>query len=87
MSDVMIRHCPFCGAAPVFPDSVDVRGTFYECGCDVCCIPTISIQIIDCFEHPRCHVHESWSDERVQYDPKYIEVARQEAICRWNKRV
>jgi hypothetical protein len=81
-----IKPCPFCGAAPVFPDAKDVLGTCYEAGCEECGVPSLSIQIIDCFDHPRDHVHESWNNETMKYGLKYIEVARQEAIDLWNTR-
>jgi len=78
--------CPFCGSAPVFPESKDVYGTCYDAGCDECGIATISIQIIDCFDHPRGHVHNSWDEKEIQYGIEYIEVVRTEAINRWNRR-
>jgi hypothetical protein len=79
--------CPFCGAAPIFPDAKDVFGTCYDAGCEDCGIPELSIQIIDCFDHPRGHVHESWNNKTFQYGVEYIEVARQYAIEQWNSRV
>jgi len=81
-----IKDCPFCGSKPVFPESKEVFGTCYEPGCEDCGIATISIQIIDCFEYPRDHVHESWDNEKIQYGIEYIEVARKLAIEDWNKR-
>jgi len=78
--------CPFCGTIPDFSNSKDTYGTCYDGGCGGCGIATISIQIIDCFEHPRKHVHESWNDTISQYGIKYIEVARQQAIEQWNTR-
>ena len=81
-----LKPCPFCGAAPAFPDAKDVLGTCYDAGCEECGIASISIQIIDCFDHPRDYVHDSWDQDRLQYGVKYIEVARQEAITAWNQR-
>lgn len=81
-----LKPCPFCGTKPMFPMSEDVYGTCYDAGCDVCGIPYISMQIIDCFPHPRGHVHDSWDNEKLQYGKEYIEVARKEAINLWNKR-
>ncbi len=81
-----LEPCPFCGTAPIFPESKDVLGTCYDAGCEGCGIPTISIQIIDCFGHPRSHVHDSWDEGKLQYEIKYIEVARQEAIKAWSNR-
>ena len=78
--------CPFCKSDPVFPDAKDVFGTCYDAGCEDCNIPTISIQIIDCFDYPRDHVHDSWDSDTLQYGIEYIEVARQEAIKQWNTR-
>jgi hypothetical protein len=78
--------CPFCGSEPVFPESKDTYGTCYEAGCEDCGLPTLSIQIIDCFDYPRDHVHYSWNESEIQYGIEYIEVARSEAIERWNKR-
>jgi len=78
--------CPFCGTSPVFPDAKDVYGTCYDAGCEECGIATISLQIIDCFDHPRSHVHDSWNKDTFQYGLEYIEVARQEAISMWNTR-
>jgi len=84
--NLTLKPCPFCGAAPVFPDAKDVYGTCYDAGCEECGIATISLQIIDCFDHPRSHVHDSWDKDKIQYGLEYIEVARQEAIEAWNKR-
>ena len=81
-----ILNCPFCGETPVFPDSIDVIGTCYDCGCENCGIATISLQIIDCFNYPRDHVHESWDDVKMQYAPCYIDIARNEAINLLNSR-
>ena len=81
-----LKVCPFCGAKPVFPDAKDVYGTCYDFGCEECGIPESSIQIIDCFDHPRGHVHDSWDNDTLQYGIKFIEVARQEAIIMWNNR-
>ncbi len=83
---VEVDLCPFCGAYPYFPDAKDVYGTCYDAGCEVCGIATISIQIIDCFDHPREHVHDSWDENTHQYGLKYIEVVRQNAIGQWNAR-
>ena len=84
-NDVLL-HCPFCDSEPVFPSAEDTYGTCYEAGCEGCGIPTLSIQIIDCFDRPRDYVHDSWDADKVQYGIKYIEVARNEAIESWNKR-
>ena len=81
-----ILNCPFCGEEPEFPDASEVYGTCYDAGCDNCGIPSISLQIIDCFDHPRDHVHAAWDENIMQYDIKHIEVARQEAIRAWNTR-
>lgn len=82
--------CPFCGSEPDFPLVDDVYGTCYDAGCNDCGIATISIQIIDCFDYGespnREDVHNSWDDENVKYGDKFIEVARDEAIERWNTR-
>jgi hypothetical protein len=83
---VVMLPCPFCGGEPVFPESKDTYGTCYEAGCEDCGLPALSIQIIDCFDYPRDHVHDSWSESEIQYGIEYIEVARNEAIERWNKR-
>jgi hypothetical protein len=85
-TDRELLPCPFCGNAPIFPDAKDVYGTCYEAECEGCGIPSILIQIIDCFDHPRDYVHNSWNSETMQYGLEYIEVARQEAIARWNTR-
>jgi len=82
-----LKRCPFCGSKPVFPESKEVYGTCYEAGCEDCGLPTLSIQIIDCFEHPRGYVHDSWDDKESQYGVEFIEVARKEAIEDWNKRI
>ena len=83
--------CPFCGSNPIFPESKDVFGTCYEAGCEDCCIPHISIQIIDCFDYGespnRSDVHDSWDQKNIKYGDKFIEVARSEAIDDWNSRV
>jgi hypothetical protein len=81
-----VMPCPFCGNTPIFTDAKDVFGTCYEAGCEECGIPSISIQIIDCFDRPRDDVHDSWDNETMQYGLEYIEVAREEAIERWNTR-
>lgn len=81
-----VMPCPFCGNTPIFPDAKDVFGTCYEAGCEECGIPSVSIQIIDCFDYPRDHVHDSWDNETMQYGLEYIDVARREAIERWNTR-
>lgn len=81
-----LKPCPFCGTAPVFPDAKDTYGTCYEAGCEDCGIPQIAIQIIDCFDHPRDHVHDSYDESKHQYAVEYIEVARQQAINDWNTR-
>lgn len=86
MKDVELKLCPFCGSEPVFPLASNTYGTCYDAGCEDCGLPNISIQIIDCFDYPRDHVHDSWSEDRVQYGVEYIEVARNEAIKDWNKR-
>ncbi len=78
--------CPFCGSRPVFPEAKYVFGTFYEGGCEDCGIPTISIQIIDCFDYPRDKIHDSWNEETFQYGVEYIEVARMRALAAWNNR-
>ena len=80
------KKCPFCGEDPVFPKAKDVYGTCYDGGCESCGIPEISIQIIDCFDHPREHVHKSWDDEKHQYSIEYIEVARIIVINLWEQR-
>ncbi len=82
-----IMPCPFCGNAPVFPDAKDVTGTCYEAGCEECGIASILIQIIECFDYPRDQVQDSWNNETMRYGLEYIEVARSEAIERWNTRV
>lgn len=84
MSEIL--PCPFCGSKPDFPEAKDVLGTCYDAGCTDCGIPQISLQIIDCFDHPRGHVHDSWNQEEVKYGLEYVEVARSEAIKDWNKR-
>lgn len=81
-----IETCPFCKSTPVFPEAKDVFGTFYDAGCEECGIATLSLQIIDCFDRPRDHVHDSWDDNKIQYGIKYIEVARKQAIEQWNTR-
>ena len=81
-----LRECPFCGSDPVFPDSKDVRGTCYDAGCEECGVAKISIQIIDCFDYPRDHVHDSWDNEKTCYAQEYIEEARRQAIAAWNRR-
>lgn len=82
-----IKPCPFCGSKPDFPEAKDVFGTCYDFGCDNCGMALSSIQIIDCFDHPREHVHDSWNEEKLQYGIEYIEVARNNAIEMWNQRV
>lgn len=84
--ELELKLCPFCGVAPVFPEAKDVYGTCYDAGCEKCGIATISIQIIDCFDRPRSHVHDSWDNKELQYGAEYIEVARQEAFQLWNSR-
>lgn len=84
--ELKLARCPFCGSDPEFPESKDVLGTCYDAGCVDCGIATISIQIIDCFDRPRDHVHDSWDDIKLQYGIGYIEIARAEAINRWNER-
>lgn len=81
--------CPFCGTEPEFPDAKSVFGTFYEAGCEDCCIAQISIQITDCFDsyEDKEPVYDSWNDETNQYAERYIEVARKDAIELWNTRV
>ena len=81
-----IKPCAHCGRKAEFPEAKDVYGTCYEVWCRGCGVPSIDIQIIDCFDYPRDHVHESWSEENIQYGIEYIEVARQEAIKDWNMR-
>jgi len=81
-----LKPCPFCGDAPVFPESKDVVGTCYDCGCEGCGMASLSLQIIDCFDHPRDHVRASWNNDNYTYGVEYIEVARQQAIEDWNRR-
>lgn len=79
--------CPFCGSAPVFPDAKDVLGTCYEAGCEDCGMARADLQIIDCFDYPeRSPVNESWDNNPPRYGLEYVEIARQEAINRWNER-
>ena len=85
-NDRVIKPCPFCGSIPVFPEAKDVYGTCYDAGCEDCGVATISLQIIDCFDRPRDHVHDAWNEKESKYANKYIEVARQEAVAMWNKR-
>ena len=86
-----LKSCPFCGEKPVFPTPDQVIGTFYEAGCEGCGIPTISIQVIDCFDYEnpptRAVVHEAWDQENKSYAEEYINLARREAIKMWNKRI
>lgn len=82
-----LKNCPFCGSKPEFPEAKEVIGTCYEAGCNACGIPTISIQIIDCFDCPRDRIYDSWDNVNHKYGVEYIEVARQEAINDWNDRV
>ena len=86
MTNQELLPCPFCGDKPVFPEAKDVFGTCYDCGCDDCGLATMSIQIIDCFDHPRDHVHDSWSEHNIQYGIEFIEVVRNEALAVWNTR-
>ena len=79
--------CPFCGSEPNFPDSKDVYGTCYDAGCEDCGVAYISLQIIDCFDSPRDHVHDAWDDKESKYSDEVIEVARQQAMRLWNSRV
>lgn len=86
-----ILLCPFCGKAPVFPESKDVFGTCYDAGCNECGIATISMQIIDCFDYGEGHpnredAHNSWDQDNIKYSEEIIEVARSEAISDWNHR-
>ena len=81
-----VMPCPFCGNTPIFPDAKDVFGTCYEAGCEECGMPSFTIQIIVCFDYPRDHVHDSWDNETMQYGLEYSEVARREALDRWNTR-
>lgn len=81
-----LKPCPFCGAKPDFPEAKDVYGTCYDFGCRNCGMVDLSWQIIDCFEHPRDEVHESWDDEKIQYGYQYIEEVRSQAIAAWNQR-
>ena len=82
--------CPFCGAAPIFPEVKDVYGTCYEGGCEECGIATISIQIIDCFDYTqsptRAEVSYSWDQKNVKYGDEFIQFARKEALRQWNTR-
>ena len=88
MTDLM--SCPFCGSPPVFPESKEVYGTCYDAGCEDCGLPTISIQIIDCFDYGespnRQDVHNSWDEVNSQYGVQYVDVARNEAVNMWNRR-
>ena len=90
MSKQDLNPCPFCGAQPVFPEVKDVFGTCYEAGCEDCQIATMSMQIIDSFDHEqsptRAEVHESWCEESIQYGAAFIAIVRQEAITEWNDR-
>lgn len=81
-----LKDCPFCGKPPVFPEAKDVIGTWYEAGCEECGLATIGIQIIDCFDRPRDHVHDSWDAEELKYGIKYVSAVRAIAIARWNRR-
>lgn len=81
-----ILPCPFCGSKPDFPEAKDVYGTYYEYGCNDCCLATDSLSIIDCFDRPRDHVHDAWNGDTHQYGLEYIEVARKQAIEGWNSR-
>lgn len=78
--------CPFCGAAANFPDAKDVFGTHYEAGCGDCGIAALSLQIIDCFDYPRDHVHASWNAGTHQYGIEFIEEARRQAVAFWQAR-
>ncbi len=82
----VIKPCPFCGSIPVFPEAKDVYGICYDAGCEDCGVATISLQIIDCFDRPRDHVHDSWDEKEVKYADEYIEVAKREAESLWNRR-
>lgn len=88
MSD--LKPCPFCGSEPEFPEANEVYGTCYDAGCNDCGVATISIQIIDCFDYGespnRGDAHDSWDKESSKYGDKFIDVARSEAISRWNAR-
>ena len=86
MSNQEIKPCPFCGSKPEFPESKDVYGTCYDAGCNDCCLATISIQIIDCFDYPRDDVHDSWNPDTYQYGVDYIDMVRDGAIEQWNTR-
>lgn len=81
-----IKKCPFCGSTPEFPEAKNVFGTYYECGCNECGIPVMSLQIIDFFDYPRDAVHDSWDAEESRYGLKYIDKVRTEAIEMWNNR-
>jgi hypothetical protein len=81
-----LKPCPFCGEAPVFPKAAETFGSWYECGCESCGLASAGVQIIDCFDHPRDHVHASWNNETHQYGVEFIDVARNQAIAAWNAR-
>lgn len=82
--------CPFCGSRPEFPDVSEVFGTCYDAGCNACGVATISLQIIDCFDHGespnREDAHNSWDENNIKYGDSFIKVARDEAIKQWNTR-
>lgn len=83
-----LKPCPFCGSEPSFPATV--FGTYYEAGCSECGVASISLQIVDCFEHRgspnRDDLHNSWDADELKYGDEFIAVARNEAITRWNTR-
>jgi len=90
MSGDNLKPCPFCGAAPTFPEIKDAYGTQYEGGCEECGIATVSIQIIDCFDYEenptRIDAHDSWNSQESRFGDYFISIARNLAISEWNIR-
>jgi hypothetical protein len=74
--------CPFCGAAPEFPDG---SGTVIEIECPDCGCASAGVQVCDCMTTAERFAH-SFDMKTLRYPQEFVDRAITEAAHLWNTR-